>query len=535
MQYRILAPFLLFCSAILSAAPRQSMSDPVTQAAVREYTELIRENPRNYHALFGRGNEYYQHDDYVRALDDFTEALKYAPAKGDDEATRLQLLIFRADIYNQTKRPEDALKDLTEAYALAPDSYTVIYQKANTEYVLGRYADANTDYKRLAQLNPRSVESLVGQARIAVKHNNLGIANELLARAVAINPNNGDTFVRRASVRKMMGDHNGAVDDLILAISTDDPRPNDALKELVEYGNTNYAATIAGLTNAMAAAPQNGMFPYLRAMIAQAHYNYTAAVEDYRLIIDQGLYNYHGIYASLAECLYALGRYTEALDNIDHALGMIRGNAAYFAVRSSILRALGRDEGARTAAEAGLIVDPANVPCLEALALARTAVKDYAGASTSLGEAVMNDPEAPKPLLLRAWLAETYLNAPTAARGYLEQVSAMDHFYLDNVRSLKGFALLRLGDKEKALQWIKNILDTADDPDGLADYYATCLYAQAGEPDKALECMERALEKGFADYHAWMDEKDGWLIPGSLRDELRFLNLINRYAIIFGR
>lgn len=535
MKLRYILPMLLLAGAPMSALGQQGISNPITQAAMRTYNEELRENPQNYHALFNRGNVYYQHDDYVRALEDFSEALKYAPAKGDDEGTRMQLLLLRADIYNQTKRPEQALADLTEAYSLAPDSYSVVYQKANTEFVLGKYAEAEADYKRLRGLNPRSVESLIGQARVAVKRNNLGIANELLAQAVAIDPNNGDTFVRRASVRKMMGDHNGAVDDLILALSTNDPRPNNALQELVDYGKTNYAATMSGLTSAMQAAPANGMYPYLRAMIAQSHFNYTAALKDYRMIIDKGLYNYHGIHASMAECLYALGRYEDALENIDRALGMTRGQAGYFALRSNILRALGRAEGARTAAEAGLIVDGSDVASLEALGLARVALGEYERASSSLGEAVMNDSNAPGLLLMRAWVTEKYLNSPAAARQMLEQVTDMDNFYIDNVRSLRGFALLKLGEREKALQWIKNILDSADDTDGAVNYHAACLYAQAGESDKALECMERSLEKGYADYHNWMDATDGWVNPGPIRDELRFLNLLNRYNIIFGR
>ena len=72
-----------------------------------------------------------------------------------------------------------------------------------------------------------------------MKENNLGIANEMLASAVNLDPNNAEIYVRRASVRKLMGDHNGAVDDLILAISSDNKHPK-AMTELLDYGNTNY-------------------------------------------------------------------------------------------------------------------------------------------------------------------------------------------------------------------------------------------------------------------------------------------------------
>ncbi len=534
MKFRTILSMVLLGSALLAGA-QGSINNPVTRAAIRAYTEEIQENPQNYNALLGRGSEYYQHDDYVRAIEDFTEGLKYAPSKGEDAGARMQLLLLRADIYNQTKRHEDALKDLTEAYLIAPDSYAIVYQKANTEYLLGKYAAADADYKRLRTLNPRSVESYIGQARVSVKQNNLGIANELLAQAVGLDPNNGDTFVRRASVRKLMGDHNGAVDDLILALSTNDQRPNDALKELLEYGNTNYAAVMAGLTNAMQSAPTNAMFPYLRAMIAQSHYKYLAALTDYKMIIDKGLYNYHGIYASLAECQYALGRYEEALESIETALGMTRGQASYFAVRSDILRALGRGEGAVTAAEAGLIVEPSNTDCLIAMGKARVATGSYAEASASFGEAVMNDTEDPQPLLLRAWVSRTYLKLEDTARSLLRQASDINSYGPEDVRSLKGFALLELGEKEQALVWMERILRQNDDSDGLAHYYATCLYARADEPDRALECMAKSLELGFANYHLWTDAKEGWLNPGELRNELRFLNLLSRYSIIFGK
>lgn len=530
---KIICALLFFAFPVVCLA-QSGISNPITQAAIREYNAQIKENPQNYRALMGRGGEYYQHNDYVRALSDLTEALKYVPQK-DDEGSRLQIYILRADIYNQTGHPEDALRDLEEAYALAPDSYLVIYQKANTEYTLGEYAKANADYKRLRSMNPRSVESLIGQARVAVKENNLGTANELLAQAVNLDPNNPATFVDRASIRKMMGDDNGAVDDLIMAIAIDNTSSTNALNELVDYGRTNYAATIAGLTNAMTKAPSNGMYPYLRAKIAQGNFNYLAALKDYEYIIEKELYNYHGIYASIAECQYALGRYDQALESIDRAMGMVRGQIDYYALRANILRALNRPDGAKVSAEAGLMLNSNNTDCLEALALAQIDLKEYSDANTSLGEIVLNDPEKPAPLLLRAWLSETYLNAPMAAKGMIAQVSAMDIFSNLNVMSLKGFALLREGSTDEAVKWMENILASVADPTGEINYYATCFFAQAGNADRAFECMEKSLEKGYANYHNWNDLKDGWVNCAPIRDELRFLWLIHKYNVIFGR
>lgn len=511
---------------------RADINNPITKAVLKVYEDQIRENPQDYVAYFSRANEYFQHDELVRALDDLNNALKYIPEK--ETGLRYECLIRRADIYNQTNRPTQALEDLSECVRLSPESFIAIFKKADTEYALGKYAEAKVDYNRLIRLNGRNPEIFIGLAKVAVKENNLGTANELLDQAVSLDPNNAETYVSRASVRKLMGDHNGAVDDLLLAVSTDTKKTN-AYEEIVEYGKVNYPATMAGLSKAIADAPQTGMFRYLRAMIAQAHYNYLAAISDYDYIIEHRLYDYHGIYASLAECQLALGRFDAALSNIDYALGMVRDNCGYYVLRSKILRALGRNDQAVQAASNALVFDRNSSAALEEMAMCEVERKDYEKALEFLGEASLNDSESPESYMLRAWISEKFLNRPDAARQLYTQVSEMDHFYIDNVRSLKGFALLFLGDKEGAERWMNNILASVDDYDGMINYYGACFFAQYGDNDRAIRCVENALEKGYANYFNWTDLKDGRINVAPLRDDLRFLNLLSRYSAIFGR
>lgn len=526
---------ILFAAAVAIPCFMQAQSglqNPITQAVLAVYEEELNENPKDYNVLLSRADEYYRHNEYIRSLADVDKALEYAPANEED--VRLRALVLRAGIYTETQRFDKALEDLTAAAAMAPDSYSIIYQKANAEYMLGKYADARTDYQKLERLNARGVEAYIGQARVAVKENNLGTANEMLAKAVAIDPNNAETYVRRASVRRLMGDHNGAVDDLILAISSDNQHPR-AMAELIDYGNTNYPATMAGLSNAVQQAPQVGMYRYIRAMIAQAHFHYLAAIQDYQTILDENLYNYHGIYASIAECNYYLGNYKEALDNIDRALGMVRNNADHYVLRSKILRALGRYEEAVEAGAFALAVDRQNNNALAEMALGYVGTGNYDEASNLLGEAILNDAENPVYPMLRAWVLEEYLKRDSAAAQLYTSVSEMDHFYIDNPRSLKGFAQLFLGEKDAANKWMDNIIATVDDTDGLIHYYGACFYAQAGNMDKAMKCAEKSLELGYANYHDWTEAVDGRVNVAPLRDDLRFLNMLHRHDAIFGK
>lgn len=479
-----------------------------------------------------RADEYYRHDEYIRALADVDKVIQLAPASEED--VRFRAYVLRAGIYNETKRPEQALQDLRAAVEIDPNSYNVVYQKANTEFMLGRYAEARLDFQKLQRLNPRGTEAYIGLARVAVKENNLGTANEMLASAVNLDPNNAEIYVRRASVRRMMGDHNGAVDDLILAISSDNKHPR-AMQELIDYGNTNYPATMAGLSKAVSEAPQVGMFRYIRAVIAQAHYHYLAAINDYQTILDERLYNYHGIYASIAECNYCLGNYSEALDFVDRALGMVRDNAGHYVLRSKILRAMGNYDEAVKAGAAALAVDRNNNDALIEMALGYVGIKNYDEASNLISEAILNDAENPMYLMLRAWVFEKYLNKAAAAEDLYNKVADMEHFYIDNPRSLKGFAQLFLGQTELGKRWMDNILDTVTDYDGLIHYYGACFYAQYGDMDRAMELADKSLNLGYANYHDWTEAIDGRVNVAPLRDDLRFLNMLHRHDAIFGK
>lgn len=529
---KIIRNILLAASFVASMHAAAVIDNPVTQAVLKVYDAQLKQNPDDYMTWFRRANEYYRHSEYIRALDDVNKALSLAP--GGDTDLRYQAYMLRAGIYNQSNKPEQALTDLASAIALDPNSYSALYQKANTEFELGNYGAAKVDYTRLQRLNSRSTEALLGLARCAVKENNLSAAVEYLQQAVDFDVNNPEIYSRRANVRKLMGDHNGAVEDLIVAISlkSDDRK---AIEMLVDYGNTNYPATIAGLTNAIQMAPDNGLYRYLRAMIAEAHYNYISAIDDFQEIIDRRLYNYHGINASIARCLYGLGRYEEALAQIDEALGRSTNVADYYVQRSKILRALGRNDEAIAAAASALAVSADNVPGLIEMAVNYIDKKEYEQAAGLLGEATMADANNPEVYLLRAWMNRNFLNRPVAANGFDEQVLNVENYSDTNVKSLRGFALLNLGRRDEAKAWMENILATVPDNDGMINYYATCFYTLADDDEKALECAERSLKAGYSDNHNWMQNTDGQINVGALRDDLRFLRLMQSYNSIFGK
>lgn len=146
----------------------------------------------------------------------------------------------------------------------------------------------------------------------------------------------------------------------------------------------------------------------------------------------------------------------------------------------------------------------------------------------------MNAPEDPWLAMLRGWVLRDYRKQKANADRSFERVLDMDidHY---SAKSLRGFAMLQLDRKEEALRWIERVLATSDDYDGEINYLAACLYAQAGETDKAFECMAVSLGKGYANYYNWTVNSDADVNVTPIRADSRFSGLLDKYASIFGR
>lgn len=508
---------------------QSGFNNPMTQAIMNVYQQHLVEDPTDYDTYYRRANEYYKYNQYSKALSDINNALKYTPSENVD--MRVQSLILRANIYILTGKKDFALVDLTEAIALSPTDYSAIYQRANLEYDAGKYQEAKADFQRMQRLNNRSVEALIGLARVAVKENNIGLANEYIDQAVALAPTQSEVYVRRASVRQLMGNDNGAVEDLIIAISTDNNNTK-ALQQLVTMSDTKYTAVITGLSDAIRQAPNVGMFYYIRAVIAEKHFNYLAALTDYKHIVDYNLYNYTGLYNSIAKCYYALGYYEEALSSIDYAIASTTDNGNFYVTKACIERARGHIQNAydNIVKATSMLLNQSDAMIEKALILVDLGMYDEATAL--VGEAMLNDAENNYYTILRAWILSEKMKQQGNATNFYNRVidNCID---TNNVKSFVGFAYLALEEKEKAIQWMENVLATNTDYNGSLNYYATCFYAQTGDFDKALSCMDKALNRGYANYFDWTKNNDTNINISPLRNDPRFNELLTKYMIIF--
>jgi adenylate cyclase len=111
-----------------------------------------------------------------------------------------------------------------------------------------------------------------------------------------------------------------------------------------------------------------------------------------------------------------------------------------------------------------------------------------------------------------------------SARKGIEKARALLELNPDDNRSLNmgAFALLRLGEREEAIEWMEASLEKAP-MDTIVHYNAACFHALAGNVEKSLDCLENCQFKVGNLNREWL-EHDSDL--DSLRDHPRFAGIL---------
>ena len=115
-------------------------------------------------------------------------------------------------------------------------------------------------------------------------------------------------------------------------------------------------------------------------------------------------------------------------------------------------------------------------------------------------------------------MMESFVRGLAVARAHLE-------FHPDDARAwyLGAHANFELGDKEEALTWCEKAMTLAPD-DAATLYNAGCLFCIMGEIERCFECLEKAVDNGFA-HPQWL-ENDPDLQP--IRNDPRYKKLLDR-------
>jgi adenylate cyclase len=156
--------------------------------------------------------------------------------------------------------------------------------------------------------------------------------------------------------------------------------------------------------------------------------------------------------------------------------------------------------------------------------VARGKIAKAARLFTQACEVNPSDYQSPS-LLMRMYMElDRPKDAEAAGRRCVEIVEKHLERHPDDARALYlgAGSLASLGETGRAKDWASRALDTEREEPAVL-YNVACVFAQLGEPEQALEALEKSIGMGFG-YRAWI-ENDTDLV--SLRDEPRFAKLLD--------
>ncbi|MCX7594372.1 MAG: tetratricopeptide repeat protein, partial [Fischerella sp.] len=264
-------------------------------------------------ALSWRGHIYFRANEYLKALEDMSEAINLAP-------DRAEYLVVRGKTYYLMQRYEQALQDFNRAIELNPNLDWVLAIRGLTYRSIQHYQEALQDFNRAIELNPnldwvlairgetyrliqcyqqalqdfnRTIEldfnldlALASRGETYRLMQRYQQALQDFDRAIKLNPNNAWALAGRGETYRLMQCYEQALKDFDRAIILN---PSHAWA-LVSRGEIylmlkRYKDALADFQNALELESNNNWCLYVRALTYQALNKPDKAQADFALAI----------------------------------------------------------------------------------------------------------------------------------------------------------------------------------------------------------------------------------------------------------
>jgi regulator of sirC expression with transglutaminase-like and TPR domain len=154
---------------------------------------------------------YYQES--AQRLDDLAERLT-----ADDPTIAVELHGQAANAWSLAAKPARARLAQSAALKLKPDDVELLIDRSVTSVALGEFWEAVDDLSRATDLAPKRPEVLALRASAYRRLEALDLAEDDIARALALEPAHLDSLLERGILRRLKGDAAGARRDWLAVV-----------------------------------------------------------------------------------------------------------------------------------------------------------------------------------------------------------------------------------------------------------------------------------------------------------------------------
>lgn len=492
MKLGLAGAMTCFCGIGASA----QQIDPITEAVLQNYADILASNPQDYQTLLERASQYYSMGQYDRALSDIEMALQYTPDKDTDY--KLAELSLKSDILTAQNNFEGAIAASRAALQINPTSQSDLYSLGGLYLITDQPQEALKTFQLLQRESPRSQEAFYGMATANVKLGNYQDAEKLIGEIENLGKQSFVTYCRIGDLYADMGNVKEAATNYAIAYSMEDrnARPVQSMKLLAQGNPTQVMDALDGLIQTK---PDNLSLNLLKAIVAYDAGIYNQAEKACKALAAEMDQDSPVVYRMMALSQLDQNKLSEAKESIGTAERLAPGNPSILLDKAEVLLTQDPEEAYRAASTA-LQSNPDDEGSLMLAAKSAILAGRHRDAQSYLNNVILGNPSNIEALLLRGYLNSDFLKdeknavADFTRAGNVQQDGKVTNLILAALGKAKSNKRL------DAEGMISEAIDKAgNNKDDL--YLIAVYYAQTGNLDKAKEFADKAIANGYANLY----------------------------------
>ena len=498
--------FLIFAISIMAFIPSFSQDSKVkrpdsynyqrgveaiqkenSEEALEYLNKEIKDNPKNGYAFSWIAMVRCHQEDYGRALTAADLALKNLPKK--DKEYIYFAYETRARIYCELEDTIKALADYTSAIKVSPEEDDAYEKRAQIYYEQKKFDLADADYRQLIKLNQGGVMGYMGIGRNRNAQKLWDEAIEQFSYVANLYNDYSSAYSFRAEAYMGKEEWPEATDDIIKALSLDgDNKAFSLMQELKEpaFGMLKSKMKIQSTKN-----PNNAYWPYCIGVMHEHNEEYDKAIPFYEEAHRKDADDMN--LRRIAQCYYELGDYENALAHINQAIELDSTKAQYIPFKANVYYEMGNPKQAIAEWDKHQALYPEYGFGYYRRGWFKSLSGDDEGAIEDFTLAITLDPEYSYSYVSRGDVYSRQGKEELAKADFTKVIEIEDS---PEKYECLHYAYQGLGETEKAIAAIDTIIARNEDKKG--NYYdAACLYSRMKNRDKALEYLEKCLELGY--------------------------------------
>lgn len=493
----------------------EALQNRNNEEALEFFNKEIKENSKNGYAYFWIAMIHGQQEEYGKAITAVNLSIKNLPKK-DSEYLYLAYET-RAHIYIEIEDTIAAISDLTTAIKILPEEEEAYEKRAQIYYEQKKYDLADSDYKKLIELDRGGFKGYMG---IGIIRNAQELWDDAIIQFDYVAKLHSDySLVYAYRAESYIGQKNWdkATDDLVTSLRIENNEK--AFYMMQDLEDVPFTKLKAKFQIESVKEPNTDKWPYYLGVIHEQNKQYIQAVRFYEEANKRNLSVYS--LERIAYCYDSEGQYDMCLITLEKAINLELNRQSLLSMKANALYELGKTKEAIDQWDSILVKFPDYDVAYYRRGCLKKGINDVEGAIEDFSMAITLDPEYAYAYECRAKMYEKQGNTELAKADH-EKVIELEPTPDDYEVSM--YAYQALGNIDKAIE-VMDTLIARDSASAGVYYDAACLYSIMHRTDVALTYLEKCLNMGYKRFAHIAIDND----MDNLRELPKFKELIEFY------